>query len=252
MSCWTRSTLTPNALAYSSTEQNVSSYGSSHSAASLPTRPDCAGRRNCNVNLDTAPGSSRPGLRTLASAGIRRNLQRDETGAGESKQSIGPRLPADAYFALRQDRPILPLQNGATFAKPDSVAAVVVMLGSGDAYFILGTETVPRCMSTAARTCDVPVTGPAGQRTPTCQVPRGDRTPSLRRSGYRRRGRSFRSPPPTRSVASKMITRRPSRAAVYAAVSARPPEPTIRRSHSVSQGTARPDYRDLMPAQSFR
>jgi len=148
--------------------------------------------------------------------------------------------------------PILPLQNGATFAKPDSVAAVVVMLGSGDAYFILGTETVPRCMSTAARTCDVPVTGPAGQRTPTCQVPRGDRTPSLRRSGYRRRGRSFRSPPPTRSVASKMITRRPSRAAVYAAVSARPPEPTIRRSHSVSQGTARPDYRDLMPAQSFR
>ena len=56
MSCWTRSTLTPNALAYSSTEQNVWSYGSSHSAASLPTRADCAGRRNCNSIWTTCAG----------------------------------------------------------------------------------------------------------------------------------------------------------------------------------------------------
>jgi NAD(P)-dependent dehydrogenase (short-subunit alcohol dehydrogenase family) len=50
-------------------------------------------------------------------------------GTGESKQSIGPGLPADA-----------PLDDGGMFAKPDAVAAVVAMLGSSDAYFVTGTE----------------------------------------------------------------------------------------------------------------
>jgi NAD(P)-dependent dehydrogenase (short-subunit alcohol dehydrogenase family) len=62
-------------------------------------------------------------------------------GTGESKQSIGPGLPADADFSLfGKIMPVLPLDSGAMFAKPDAVAAVVAMLGSTDAYFITGTE----------------------------------------------------------------------------------------------------------------
>ena len=62
-------------------------------------------------------------------------------GTGESKQSVGPGLPADVNYKLF-DRvaPLLPLPDGAIFAKPEAVAAVVAMLGSPDAYFVSGTE----------------------------------------------------------------------------------------------------------------
>lgn len=60
---------------------------------------------------------------------------------GEAKQSTGPGLPADADFTLfTKLSPSLPLPEGAIFAGPDSVASVVAMLGSPDAYFITGTE----------------------------------------------------------------------------------------------------------------
>jgi len=62
-------------------------------------------------------------------------------GVGESKQSVGPGLPADVDFSLLgKIRSILPPQDGAMFAKPDAVAAVVAMLGSPEAYWITGTE----------------------------------------------------------------------------------------------------------------
>lgn len=62
-------------------------------------------------------------------------------GTGESKQSIGPGLPADADFSLfAKITPMLPLDGDTIFAKPDAVAAVVAMLGSSDAYFVTGTE----------------------------------------------------------------------------------------------------------------
>jgi NAD(P)-dependent dehydrogenase (short-subunit alcohol dehydrogenase family) len=62
-------------------------------------------------------------------------------GTGESKQSIGPGLPADADFALLgKIMALLPVANGGIFAKPDAVAAVVAMLGSPEAYWITGTE----------------------------------------------------------------------------------------------------------------
>ncbi len=62
-------------------------------------------------------------------------------GTGESKQSIGPGLPADADFSLfTKVTAVLPVEGGAMFAKPDAVAAVVAMLGSTDAYFVTGTE----------------------------------------------------------------------------------------------------------------
>ncbi len=62
-------------------------------------------------------------------------------GTGESKQSIGPGLPADTDFSLfTKVTPVLPVEGGAMFAKPDAVAAVVAMLGSTDAYFVTGTE----------------------------------------------------------------------------------------------------------------
>lgn len=62
-------------------------------------------------------------------------------GTGESKQSIGPGLPADVDFSLfGKVQPVLPLADGAIFARPDAVAAVVAMLGCPDAYFITGTE----------------------------------------------------------------------------------------------------------------
>jgi NAD(P)-dependent dehydrogenase (short-subunit alcohol dehydrogenase family) len=62
-------------------------------------------------------------------------------GTGESKQSIGPGLPADADFSLfGKITSLLPLEGGGMFAKPDAVAAVVAMLASSDAYFVTGTE----------------------------------------------------------------------------------------------------------------
>jgi NAD(P)-dependent dehydrogenase (short-subunit alcohol dehydrogenase family) len=62
-------------------------------------------------------------------------------GTGESKQSIGPGLPTDADFSLfGKITPVLPLEDGGMFAKPDAVAAVVAMLASSDAYFVTGTE----------------------------------------------------------------------------------------------------------------
>jgi NAD(P)-dependent dehydrogenase (short-subunit alcohol dehydrogenase family) len=62
-------------------------------------------------------------------------------GTGESKQSIGPGLPADADYSLfSKIMPVLPVDGDAMFAKPDAVAAVVAMLASSDAYFVTGTE----------------------------------------------------------------------------------------------------------------
>ena len=62
-------------------------------------------------------------------------------GTGESKQSMGPGLPADADFRLFQRvAPGLRLPGGAMFADPSAVAAVVAMLGSPEAFFVTGTE----------------------------------------------------------------------------------------------------------------
>ncbi|MGW0179083.1 SDR family NAD(P)-dependent oxidoreductase [Nocardia sp. NPDC003345] len=62
-------------------------------------------------------------------------------GTGEARQSIGPGLPEDADFSMfARIAPALPLDDGAIFAGPDSVASVVAMLGSPDAYFVTGTE----------------------------------------------------------------------------------------------------------------
>lgn len=62
-------------------------------------------------------------------------------GTGQSKQSVGAGLPADADYSLFvKAQPMLPLEGGAQFAPPDSVASAVAMLGSPDAYFITGTE----------------------------------------------------------------------------------------------------------------
>jgi NAD(P)-dependent dehydrogenase (short-subunit alcohol dehydrogenase family) len=62
-------------------------------------------------------------------------------GTGESKQSVGPGLPPDADFRLfARVTPGLPLPEGAIFADPSAVAAVVAMLGSPEAFFVTGTE----------------------------------------------------------------------------------------------------------------
>ena len=72
-------------------------------------------------------------------------------GTGESKQSVGAGLPADADFRLfARVAPVLPLPDGARFADPSAVAAVVAMLGSPEAFFITGTEV----RSTAAHMCE--------------------------------------------------------------------------------------------------
>lgn len=84
----------------------------------------------------------------FAKAGIRFNCVQPGSissgmtdGSGSARQSIGPGLPTDADFALfAKVAPMLPLADGAMFAKPDSVAGVVAMLGCDDAYFITGTE----------------------------------------------------------------------------------------------------------------
>ncbi|MEU1525500.1 SDR family NAD(P)-dependent oxidoreductase [Nocardia rhamnosiphila] len=84
----------------------------------------------------------------FGSAGIRFNCVQPGSissgmtdGSGEAKQNLGPGLPADADFTLfTKITPTLPLPDGAVFAGPDSVASVVAMLGSPDAYFITGTE----------------------------------------------------------------------------------------------------------------
>jgi NAD(P)-dependent dehydrogenase (short-subunit alcohol dehydrogenase family) len=58
-------------------------------------------------------------------------------GTGESKQSVGPGLPADADMHL-----LMKLQPGLAggFAGPETVAGVVAMLASDDGRFITGTE----------------------------------------------------------------------------------------------------------------
>ena len=62
-------------------------------------------------------------------------------GTGESKQSVGPGLPEDANYRLfGRVAPLVPLEKGENFAKPDAVAAVVAMLGSADAFWVSGTE----------------------------------------------------------------------------------------------------------------
>ena len=62
-------------------------------------------------------------------------------GTGESRQSVGPGLPADADYRLfARVAPGLPLPDGAIFADPGAVASVVAMLGSPDAFFVTGTE----------------------------------------------------------------------------------------------------------------
>ncbi len=62
-------------------------------------------------------------------------------GTGESRQSVGPGLPADADMRLfAKVAPALRLPDRAIFATPDAVAAVVAMLGSPEAYFVTGTE----------------------------------------------------------------------------------------------------------------
>lgn len=62
-------------------------------------------------------------------------------GTGESRQSVGPGLPADADFRLfARVAPGLPLPDGAIFADPSAVAAVVAMLGSPESFFVTGTE----------------------------------------------------------------------------------------------------------------
>lgn len=62
-------------------------------------------------------------------------------GVGESKQSVGPGLPADMDFTLLgKITALLPLDDGAMFAQPDAVASVVAMLGAPEAYWVTGTE----------------------------------------------------------------------------------------------------------------
>jgi NAD(P)-dependent dehydrogenase (short-subunit alcohol dehydrogenase family) len=62
-------------------------------------------------------------------------------GVGESKQSIGPGLPDDMDFSLLgKITALLPLDDGAMFARPDAVASVVAMLAAPEAYWVTGTE----------------------------------------------------------------------------------------------------------------
>lgn len=62
-------------------------------------------------------------------------------GTGQSRQSVGPGLPADADYTLfNRVTPALPLPGRAIFADPGAVAAVVAMLGSPEAFFVTGTE----------------------------------------------------------------------------------------------------------------
>lgn len=62
-------------------------------------------------------------------------------GHGASQQSVGPGLPADSDLSqFVRVMPRLPLPHEAIFADPASVAAVVAMLGSPEAFFITGTD----------------------------------------------------------------------------------------------------------------
>ncbi|WP_223691376.1 SDR family NAD(P)-dependent oxidoreductase [Leifsonia poae] len=58
-------------------------------------------------------------------------------GSGQSKQSVGPGLPADADMSLFMK---LAPAIGQGFAGPEAVASVVAMLASDDGAFITGTE----------------------------------------------------------------------------------------------------------------
>ncbi|MCW1958326.1 MAG: SDR family oxidoreductase, partial [Mycobacterium sp.] len=60
-------------------------------------------------------------------------------GTGQPRQGGGRGLPADADFSLfARVAPGLPLPDGAHFADPDAVAAVVAMLGSPESFFVTG------------------------------------------------------------------------------------------------------------------
>jgi len=62
-------------------------------------------------------------------------------GTGESRQSAGPGFPKGVDYKLfAKVAPGLPLPNGAIFADPNAVAAVVAMLGCPEAFFVTGTE----------------------------------------------------------------------------------------------------------------
>ena len=62
-------------------------------------------------------------------------------GSGESKQSVGPGFPDGVDYKLfARVAPGLKLPDGAIFADPSAVAAVVAMLGSPEAFFVTGTE----------------------------------------------------------------------------------------------------------------
>jgi NAD(P)-dependent dehydrogenase (short-subunit alcohol dehydrogenase family) len=62
-------------------------------------------------------------------------------GTGQSGQSVGPGLPADADYTLfGKIMPTLPVDGDGMFARPDAVAAVVAMLAAPEAYFVTGTE----------------------------------------------------------------------------------------------------------------
>ena len=61
-------------------------------------------------------------------------------GTGESKQSVGRDYRRTPTTDCSAGRPLVPLEKGENFAKPDAVAAVVAMLGSADAFWVSGTE----------------------------------------------------------------------------------------------------------------
>jgi len=62
-------------------------------------------------------------------------------GTGESKQSDGPGFPEGVDYKLfARVAPGLRLPDGAMFADPNAVAAVVALLGSPEAFFVTGTE----------------------------------------------------------------------------------------------------------------
>lgn len=62
-------------------------------------------------------------------------------GTGQSGQSVGPGLPDDADYTLfGKITPLLAVDGGGMFARPDAVAAVVAMLAAPEAYFVTGTE----------------------------------------------------------------------------------------------------------------